>query len=118
MKHFKPNEFSCNCGCGGGFSDMDPAFLSMLDDAREHAQVPFSLTSAYRCEKHNRNVGGVPDSAHTTGHAVDILARGGFEKWRTVRGLMQAGFNRIGIAGTFIHADNDPSKPAHVIWTY
>jgi hypothetical protein len=31
---------------------------------------------------------------------------------------MEAGFNRIGIAPTFIHVDNDPSKPEDVIWLY
>jgi hypothetical protein len=28
------------------------------------------------------------------------------------------GFNRIGVANTFIHVDNDPSLPEDVIWTY
>jgi hypothetical protein len=31
---------------------------------------------------------------------------------------MKAGFNRIGIADTFIHVDNDPGKAENVIWTY
>jgi hypothetical protein len=31
---------------------------------------------------------------------------------------MEAGFNRIGISSTFIHVDNDPSKPEDVIWLY
>lgn len=118
MKHFQPSEFSCNCGCGGGFSDMDPAALDMLDDARESANIPFHINSAYRCEKHNKAVGGVPNSAHTTGHAVDISARSGREKWLIVNALIDAGFDRIGIAGTFIHADNDPSNTPDVIWSY
>jgi len=118
MKYFNPSEFSCQCGCGGGFSDMDSEFLSMLDHARELADVPFRLSSAYRCEKHNENVGGVEDSAHTKGRAVDIIARSGFEKWRVVRGLQRAGFKRIGVSNKFIHADNDPTKPTHVLWTY
>ena len=118
MKYFNPSEFSCNCGCGGGYSDMDPDALAMLDAARESANIPFHITSAFRCAKHNKAVGGVEDSAHTTGHAVDILARSGFEKWRIVHGLKKAGFVRIGISNKFIHADNDPEKPQHVIWTY
>lgn len=118
MKHFNPSEFSCQCGCGGGFGDMAPDFLAMLDKARGIADVPFRLSSAYRCESHNATVGGVEDSAHTKGRAVDIIARSGFEKWRVVHGLKKAGFNRIGISSKFVHADNDPVKPAHVIWTY
>lgn len=69
MKYFDPSEFSCQCGCGGGFSDMDSGFIAMLDEARGISDVPYRLSSAYRCEKHNERVGGVEDSAHTTGHA-------------------------------------------------
>lgn len=118
MNHFDPSEFSCNCGCGGGFSDMDPAALDMLDTAREAAKIPFHINSAFRCQEHNKAVGGVPSSAHTTGHAVDILARSGREKWIIVNALISAGFDRIGIAGTFVHVDNDPGKSPDVIWSY
>ncbi len=32
--------------------------------------------------------------------------------------FLEVGFNGIGIAKTFIHADIDEDKPSHVIWTY
>lgn len=118
MKNFQPNEFACNDGCGGGYSDMDAKFLAALDEARSLAGIPFTLTSAYRCANHNKAVGGVANSSHTTGHAVDILARSGREKWIIVNALVASGFNRIGIAGSFIHVDNDPSKTPRVIWDY
>ena len=97
---------------------MAPDFLAMLDKAREIAEVPFRLSSAYRCEKHNEAVGGVEDSAHTKGRAVDIIARSGFERWRIDYGLVKAGFTRIGMSQKFIHVDNDPHKPQHVRWPY
>jgi uncharacterized protein YcbK (DUF882 family) len=118
MRNFTPDEFSCNCGCGGGFSDMDAEFLDMLDNARDHAGIPFRLSSAYRCARHNEAVGGVEDSAHVSGHAVDIIARSGREKWLIEEGLRKAGFTRIGRSKSFIHADNDPSKPERVAWAY
>jgi hypothetical protein len=31
---------------------------------------------------------------------------------------MEAGFNRLGIAKTFIHVDNDPGKPEDTVWLY
>ena len=34
-----------------------------------------------------------------------------------VNALLNAGFRRIGIANTFIHADLDKQKP-HAIWLY
>lgn len=39
---------------------MDADLLHLLDEARDLAGAPFSLTSAYRCPKHNKAVGGVP----------------------------------------------------------
>ncbi len=97
---------------------MDPAALDMLDDAREFANIPFKLTSAYRCKDHNEAVGGVESSAHTTGHAVDILARGSREKYIIIEALKRAGFNRLGVNARFIHVDNDPTKTPNVIWSY
>jgi hypothetical protein len=35
-----------------------------------------------------------------------------------VRGLLDAGFTRIGIAKTFIHADDDAESPQQVMWLY
>ncbi len=52
---------------------MDADLLQMLDEAQLNlAGIPFPLSSAYRCPKHNKAVGGVPTSAHTRGYAVDI----------------------------------------------
>ena len=72
LRYFSPDEFRCKDGCGAGIGRMEPDLLRMLDEARKIAGVPFSLSSAYRCSKHNKAVGGVPDSAHTRGYAVDI----------------------------------------------
>ena len=71
LRFFKPEEFACKCGCGRGYDDMDAGLLRMLDEARALAGIPFSLSSAFRCAKHNKAVGGVADSAHTHGYAVD-----------------------------------------------
>lgn len=98
--------------------EMDYIFLAKLDKAREIANVPFRITSGYRTIAHNEKVGGVPDSAHTKGRAADIACTSGTNRYIIVNSLLQAGFNRIGIANTFIHVDDDPSKPPQVIWTY
>lgn len=116
MNFFTPSEFSCQCGCGAGFDDMNTDTLAMLDEARLIAGVPFVITSAIRCEDHNYREGGRDNSAHLTGHAVDIEAEGSRNKFHILKGLMAAGFNRLGIYADFIHADNDPSKPGQVVW--
>lgn len=63
LRYFSPPEFRCKCGCGAGIEKMNPDLLKMLDEARDLAGIPFSLSSAYRCTKHNKAVGGVSDSA-------------------------------------------------------
>lgn len=118
-EHFSATEFGCFCGeCGLGLDAMRPKLLRWLVDARTIAGVPFVLTSSIRCHLHNADVGGVDSSAHMDGYAVDVAATDGLQRYVIVRAGMAAGFTRIGVAGTFVHLDCDPSKPSQVIWTY
>ena len=56
IKHFKKEEFTCNCGCG--LNNIHKEVVLMLDAAREIAGVPFRINCGCRCEKHYREVGG------------------------------------------------------------
>lgn len=89
----------------------------MLDLARSLAGVPFKISSGYRCNKHNKHVGGVKNSAHLKGLAVDIEVPDNVSRLKILRALVIVGFNRIGISKGFIHADIDKSKPDNV-WLY
>lgn len=116
-KLFKPHEFECGCGkCGLGFPAMDQDFLDRLELARTLSRSKFVLTSAVRCEEHNRNVGGLDNSAHLKGLAVDIATPTSNVRYEVLYGLIKAGFKRIGIYNNFIHVDEDTSKPQAVIW--
>lgn len=117
MKYFSLREFACPC-CGR--AEMKDDFLVMLDRARELAGVPFVITSGFRCEKHNREVGGKPDSAHTRGYAADIAVRDSRTRALIVEALFRVGFRRIGIdfKRGFIHVDCDPTKPSPRLWGY
>ena len=94
------------------------SFLTMLDSAREDSGIPYKITSGYRTEGHNQKVGGVKDSSHRKGRAADIAIKDSRERWIITSSLIKAGFNRIGIAKTFIHVDNDSNKNDQVIWVY
>ena len=113
IKHFKPEEFTCRCGCGQ--NDMNHQFVAALDLAREKSGVTFHVASGFRCADHNAKCGGVGDSAHTRGYAADILVHGSQNRMQVMRALL-AYFNRVGVYGTFIHCDVDPDKPAGVMW--
>ena len=120
-KYFTEDEFKCECSANDGAGcgmDIDRQVKALLHDARELAQIPFTIKSGARCESHNRKVGGSKDSSHLKGVAVDIKATTSRERYEIVNALIQVGFTRIGIAKTFIHCDLDRDKPQQLIWVY
>jgi len=114
VKHFTDKEFNCRC-CGK--LNISANLVLKLDLARDLAETPFIITSGYRCQKHNKKVGGVKDSAHVKGLAVDIAVQNNITRLSILRGLIIAGFRRIGIGSNFIHVDIDNSK-ANNVWLY
>ena len=115
MRYFKLEEFSCKC-CGKVI--MNDNFLTKLDLAREYADVPFKIMSGYRCPKHNAAVGSTSKN-HVNGKAVDITCAVGPQRIAILTGLIKAGFKRIGIAESFIHADTMDSEGSPVsCWLY
>ncbi len=115
IKHFKPEEFNCPC-CGKNNINMD--LVRTLDRAREIAGVPFIITSGYRCDRHNAEVGGKQNSSHLSGYAVDIKSTDSKTRYLIIKALLAVGFTRIGVAKDFIHADKDSEKPQDVVWVY
>lgn len=115
MRNFSASEFVCLC-CGK--QQMDWSFTEKLDYARDIAGIPFIITSGYRCPAHNEAVGGVSSSSHLHGHAADIACTDSADRYQIITGLQAAGINRIGVADSFIHADDDPHKVPFMVWTY
>jgi len=115
IKHFKPSEFDSRDLPGSG-DGMQLQFIERLDRARDRAGVPFAINSGYRTPEHNRKVGGKPNSAHLRGWAADILTPDLKTRYLIINALIHEGLNRIGIYGTFVHVDCDPSLPAGVVW--
>lgn len=117
LTHFHLSEFDSPDLHGSG-QLMDETFLSMLDEARAIAKIPFQITSGYRTVKHNRLVKGVKNSSHLKGLAADIRCVDSNSRFIIINALQVAGFTRIGIAKTFIHCDIDIDKPKNVYWLY
>lgn len=81
--------------------------LLMLQAARSVAGVPFIINSGVRPGD---------DGAHGRGLAADIRATDSRTRYLILVGLLDAGFNRIGIYPRHIHADCDPSLDPEVCW--
>lgn len=74
IKYFKKEEFTCKCGCG--LNNINLKLVQIADEIREKIGVPLIVSSGCRCSKHNKNVGGVLNSRHISGKAVDLIAKG------------------------------------------
>lgn len=114
MDYFDRSEFTCRCGCG--LNLLQDSLSVRIDRARGVAGVPFVITSGTRCPVHNRKEGGSPDSAHLTGHAADIAGVSPRERFLIVKGLIEAGFTRVGVYPWGVHCDTDPTKDPEVMW--
>lgn len=116
-RYFKEAEFRrCSPTCS--LQDMKQTTMSKLDTAREIAGIPFVLTSTYRSPEHDRSKGRSGTGAHTLGRAVDIRCNTSKNRFLVVNALLKAGFKRIGIAKTFVHADDSEAHDQEVLWLY
>jgi zinc D-Ala-D-Ala carboxypeptidase len=123
LKYFTLDEFDCPTLPNSGVN-MDSVFLQKLEAAREIAGIPFRINSGYRTQEHHnaiyKKLGKEPTkSAHLIGKAADIHCTDSRSRFTIISALLDAGFNRIGIASTFIHCDTaEKGKTQNVIWTY
>lgn len=74
IKYFRKAEFVCRCGCGA--DKMEEKLIKAADKVRGHFNAPANVTSGRRCAKHNANVGGVSNSRHLSGKAMDFSISG------------------------------------------
>lgn len=79
IAHFTREEFRCKCGgryCDGFPAEMKKAVVLVADRARKHFAAPGDVVSGLRCSTHNAACGGVDNSQHMYGEAVDLRIRG------------------------------------------
>ena len=77
VPNFEPQEFRCPCGrCTGYPTQMKQVELKHIQSIRDHYGKPMKITSGLRCSYENSRVGGVKNSGHLTGYAVDFYMEG------------------------------------------
>lgn len=72
-KNFSESEFACKC-CGA--TKPNSELMAVLQMVRSHFNAAVTITSSYRCDKHNAAVGGAAKSKHLEGIAADIQVKG------------------------------------------
>lgn len=97
---------------------MDHEFMKKLDLARRISNIPYEPTSGFRTIDHELKMDRDGSSSHTKGIAIDLKAQYSRQRFLILKGLLEAGFTRIGIGEDFIHVDDDKEKDQHVVWHY
>lgn len=106
-KHFLSTEMDCKCKRADcTVTVIDPELIEKLQRLRSSLGRPIIINSGYRCEAHNKAIGGSPTSQHLLGKAADIRLR---EPLARVKDMLMKEveklFTGIGIYSTFIHVD-------------
>lgn len=119
IKHFKPEEFDSPDSPGSGVN-MDESFIKRLDAFREYLGQPILVNSGFRTTVHNALVGGVTNSAHMRGLAVDIATDSLEHAIKVAIAAARFGWLRIGVSlkGKLVHVDQDPTLPTPATWFY
>lgn len=110
IKHFTPEEFKCKCGgryCNGYPAEPEEKLVRLADKMRDHFGNSVFVSSGLRCPQHNANVGGVSNSRHLSGKAMDFSIRGfsaaSILAWTQAQPGIRYSYNISG--GDFVHMD-------------
>lgn len=109
IRYFSREEpyIGCSCGrCGGFPVEPSEKLMRLADSVRAAAGRPMVPTSTVRCRAHNKAVGGVKNSRHLEGKAMDFSIRG-WSADRTLALVWQQKDVRYAYAidGTHVHMD-------------
>lgn len=117
-KRLSPNlghhELHCKCSYNDcTFTQIHSTIIESFENLRmASGGKPLLTTSAYRCQRHNLDVGGVPNSFHKRGLALDIAVPDHVELEEFVKMASGSGFTYILAYPDegFIHCQISPKK--------
>jgi len=87
---------TCPCGCG---TNITPGFALIREDIiKATEKTPgfyYKSTSLARCAKHNKEIGGKPNSGHVRGVADDVETLTSQARYALIKVLILYGITRI-----------------------
>jgi hypothetical protein len=122
IEYFKLSEFDARDADGkkipGTGGQMRACTIEKCDKLREAYGKPLVVASGIRTPERNKIVGGVKNSSHLLGYAVDW--KDIFDDYliQFLDAAWDVGFRRFGIMATGIHTDDDPTKTTPALWDY
>ena len=112
--NFKSSEFDCHGSGCCSTTKVDEQLVTYLQKIRDHFGKSVNVSSGYRCETHNKNVGGATGSRHAKGQAADIYINGvapaEIAKYAESIGILGIGLYETDKDGHFVHVDTRPNK--------
>lgn len=113
-KNFQYKEFDCQGKGCCSTTIIDEKLVEYVQRIRDHFGKPVTITSPYRCEVHNRRVGGATKSYHMQGKAADIVVQGvssrEVAKYAESIGILGIGLYETSADGYFTHIDTRTTK--------
>lgn len=114
-KNFAVKEFQCKGGRCCTTVLIDTLLVEYLQKISDHfGNVSVTITSGYRCAKHNRSVNGATASRHVKGQAADIVVAGVAPRkvaaFAESIGVLGVGLYETGKDGYFVHIDTRTKK--------
>lgn len=79
IRYWTREEFRCHCGgkyCNGFPAEPESVLVELVDDLRAEAGRPAHASSGLRCSTWNAIQGGVSNSRHLIGKALDFYIEG------------------------------------------
>lgn len=114
IRYFQREEFRCKCGgqfCDGYPAQMQEAVVKIADAARAHFGKPAHVVSGLRCKQWNAHEGGVANSQHMYGEAIDLRIDGVDSETLRQFVAKQPGCRySYRINSTNVHFDIEPGK--------
>ena len=108
IRYWRREEFRCPCGkCGGFPVEPEQTLVELADDVRAHFGRPGHGSSGVRCPRHNAEVGGVANSRHLSGKALDFCIEGvsGEQLLAYVKQDKRTNYAYVISGGPYVHMD-------------